>query len=165
MRKTVKYIDRTLAFFAAAATVGYISSVVIQIFSRSFLPRTPSWTEETARYFFIYAIAFAAGLAVRNNSYVAVDIFVSKIPQRLKKWYQIALNVFLALFSMYFGSQSVCKFAFLKARFVSTSLEIPMQYIYFSLIILFGMLTLSFLLETILLVKYDKMPEGGASLI
>lgn len=165
MQKIIRYIDRILAMLALLATIGYIGSVVVQIFSRTFLPRTPSWTEETARYFFVYAVAFAAGLAVRANAYVAVDIVVSWIPARLKKYYQIFVNLFLMLFSGYFGIRSVAKFAFFKARLVSTALEIPMQHIYFSLAILFGMLTVSYLLETVLLIAYGKKTEGGASLV
>lgn len=165
MQKTIKAIDRILALLALLATIGYIGSVVVQIFSRTFLPRTPSWTEESARYFFVYAVAFAAGLAVRANAYVAVDIVVSLIPEKLKKYHQIFINLFLMLFSGYFGVRSVYKFAFFKGRMVSTALEIPMQHIYFSLVILFGMLTVSYLLEAILLISYGKKTEGGASLV
>lgn len=164
MKKVIDYIDKILVALALIATVGYICSVLIQIFSRTFLPITPSWTEETGRYFFVYAVAFAAGLAVRANAYVAVDILVSKIPGKIKHYYHIALNIFLMLFSLYFLIHSVQKFAFLKARLVSTALEIPMRYIYFSMIILFGMLTVNYLTETILLVKYDKKTEEGVSL-
>lgn len=117
------------------------------------------------RYFFVYAVAFASGLAVRSNAYVAVDILVSGIPRRFKKYYQVALNMFLMLFSLFFCVRSVLKFAFLKARLVSAALEIPMQCIYFSLVVLFGMLTLSYLLETILLLRYDKALGEGVSLV
>lgn len=164
MKKIILYIDNALALFAFVATAGYIGSVLIQIFSRSFLPSTPPWTEELSRYFFIYAVAFAAGRAVRANAYVAVDIFVSHIPQRLRKSYYLLLNIFLMLFSLYFAVRSVPKFVFLKARLVSPAMEIPMPYIYFSMLILFGMLTISYLFETILLVKDDKISEGGVSL-
>lgn len=165
MPKAIKYLDKLLALLAFLATVGYIGSVVVQIFSRTFLPRTPSWTEETARYFFVYAVAFAAGLAVRKNAYVAVDIATSWMPPKLKKYHAIAVNALLAIFSMYFEIKSVFKFAFFKARMVSTALEIPMQHIYFSLVILFGMLAASFLLETILLIAFAKESEGGVSLV
>lgn len=164
MKKIISNLDKILAALAVAATMGYIASVMIQIFSRTFLPKTPSWTEEMSRYFFVYAVAIAAGLAVRCNAYVAVDIFISKIPGRLKHYYYVALNVFLMSFSLYFFWHSVLKFAFLKARLVSAALEIPMQYIYFSMIILFGMLTVSYLFEVLLLVKYGKKTEEGVSL-
>lgn len=165
MQKVIKAIDRILMLLALLATIGYIGSVVIQIFSRTLLPRTPSWTEEVARYFFVYAVAFAAGLAVRANAYVSVDILVSYIPSKLRKYHQMFMSTFLMLFSAYFGVRSVLKFAFFKGRMVSTALEIPMQHIYFSIAILFGMLTVCYLLETILMVVYDKEIEGGASLV
>lgn len=164
MKKVINNLDRILAALAVLATAGYIISVIIQIFSRTFLPKAPSWTEEMGRYFFVYAVALSAGLAVRTNAYVAVDIFTSKIPEKLKHYYHVALNVFLMLFSLYFLCYSVLKFTFLKARLVSAALEIPMQYIYFSMVILFGMLTVSYLFETMLVKFYGKKTEEGVSL-
>ncbi|WMJ84920.1 TRAP transporter small permease [Oscillospiraceae bacterium LTW-04] len=163
MRTFIKNIDKTLAVLAALASLAFVGTVVIQIFSRTFLPKTPSWTEELARYFFIYSIAFAAGLAVRENSYVAVDILTSKIPRELKKYFQMIMNILMALFALFFEVKSVFKFAFLKVRMVSTALEIPMQYIYFALIILFGFLTFSYICEVILMLMGDERTGGQTS--
>lgn len=161
MRNIVKTVDKFFAFLTSIAFLAFIGAVLIQVFSRTFLPTTPSWTEEVSRYFFIYSVAFAAGLAVRNNSYVAVDILVSHIPEKVKKYYQVVLNVFLGIFALFFETKCVFKFAFLKARMVSTALEIPMQYIYFALVILFGMLTLSYFCQAVLVLRDEHLPEGG----
>lgn len=164
MRRIVRCIDSLLALLALLATICYIGSVTVQIFSRTFLPKTPSWTEEAGRYFFVYAIAFAAGLAVRSNAYVSVDIFLSMLSRKAKRYYYLAMNTFMALFSAFFLIKSVLLFAFLKARLVSTALEIPMQYIYFSMVILFSMLCLSSILEVIMQLKYGKEVVEGTSL-
>lgn len=161
MRNIVKTVDKIFAFLTSIAFLAFIGAVLIQVFSRTFLPTTPSWTEEVSRYFFIYSVAFAAGLAVRNNSYVAVDILVSHIPEKVKKYYQVVLNIFLGIFALFFETKCVFKFAFLKARMVSTALEIPMQYIYFALVILFGMLTLSYFCQAVLVLRDEHLPEGG----
>lgn len=163
MRNTVKSVDKIFAFLTSISFIAFIGAVLIQIFSRTFLPRTPAWTEEISRYFFIYSVAFASGLAVRNNSYVAVDILVSHIPENLKKSYYVVLHFFLGIFALFFEIKCVFKFAFLKARMVSTALEIPMQYIYFALVILFGVLTLSYFCQAVLILKDEQLPEGGAA--
>lgn len=89
--------DRLLSHFASAATalartaVGLafavlIGAVLIQAFARSFLPQSPIWTEELARYALLYLAAFGAGLSMRTGDLVAVDIVVEMAPPRLRRW-------------------------------------------------------------------------------
>lgn len=160
MRSALKALDKTLAFFACIFVTAFVGVVVIQVFSRTFLPRTPSWTEELARYFFIYAVAAGGGLAVRANAYVAVDILTAKIPRRFKRLHTVFINLLMCAFTAFFLIGSVFKFAFLKVRMVSTALEMPMQYVYFAMIILFGMLTLCYLIEAVLAATGNELKEA-----
>jgi TRAP-type C4-dicarboxylate transport system permease small subunit len=134
---------------------------MIQVLCRffTFLP-VFAWTEEVARYAFIYALAFGVGVAVRANAYVSVDIFTNMIPKRFKRLYAICLNSLLCVFAVFFEVKSAVNFAFLKARFVSTALEIPMQSIFFAMVILFGMLSLMYFLEVLGLLTGADVKEG-----
>lgn len=156
MQKLVNTTDKTLSVFSCLFFAGFIIVVLIQVFSRTFLPKTPAWTEELARYCFIYAIACTAGLAVRREAFVAVDVFTGFLPEKLKRYHKIFINTLLLLFTLFFEIFSVFKFAFLKNRMVSTALEIPMQIVYFAMVILFFMLSLSYLFEIIMLIKNNK---------
>ena len=160
MHTIAKWLDRLLGLLACACTVGYIGAVSIQIFTRTFMPFTPSWTEEIARYFFIYAVAFAAGPAARANNYVAVDVITSMIPRQFKKLCQVVTNLILVAFSAFFLLYCVPRFAFMKVRFVSTAMEIPMQWVYFALVILFASLIINYLLDIILMFMGDQPTEA-----
>ena len=160
MHAIARWLDRILVFFACLFTVGYIVSVLIQIFSRTFLPTTPAWTEEVARYFFIYAVAAAAGPAARANTYVAVDIVTMWIPARFKRAARIVIDLVLVAFSSFFLFWCLPRFVFMRARFVSTALEIPMQWIYFALVILFASLIVNYLLDIILMAEGDRPSEA-----
>jgi TRAP-type C4-dicarboxylate transport system permease small subunit len=161
LRTLAKNLNKFLAFFACLFVVAFCVTVIIQIVCRSlpFLP-IPSWTEELARYCFIYAVAFGAGLAVQANSYVAVDILTNMIPKRLKRLYMVLLNALLCAFAVFFETRCVFRFAFLKARMVSTAMEIPMQWVFFALVILFGMLSVTYFIEVLLLVTGGEVKEG-----
>ncbi len=160
MQTFAKWLDRVLITFACLFTVGYIVAVLIQIISRTFLPFTPAWTEEIARYFFIYAVATAAGPAARANSYVAVDIITSMIPRRYKKICHVGTDLVLVGFSAFFLFRCVPRFAFMKARFVSTAMEIPMQWVYFALVVLFASLIVNYLLDIILVLTGEQPVEA-----
>ena len=72
-----KLINRSLKYGTLICTYAFIASVLIQIYARFFMESAPSWTEEASRLFFVYAIAFASGLAYRDGYYVALDFFFS----------------------------------------------------------------------------------------
>ena len=161
VQAVAKALAKALTVFACFFVAAFCVTVIIQIICRSlpFLP-IPSWTEELARYCFIYAVACAAGLAVRTNSFVAVDILTNLIPRKCKRAYTIALNLLLCAFAVFFETRCAMRFAFLRARMVSTAMEIPMQWVYFALVILFGMLSIMYLLEAILLFRGSEVKEG-----
>ena len=165
VQSIAKALDRLLTVFACVFVFAFCVTVIIQIVCRSipFLP-IPSWTEELARYCFIYAVACAAGLAVRANAFVAVDILTNLMPRRTKGFHNIALNGTLCAFAVFFEAKCAVRFASLRARMVSTAMEIPMQWIYFALVILFGILSVMYVLEIISLFQgagAKEREEGG----
>ncbi|MBR0205040.1 MAG: TRAP transporter small permease subunit, partial [Synergistaceae bacterium] len=77
MKVMAKIYYWILSASAVIGMIGYIVAVVIQVFARTFLPVVPSWTEEAARYLFIYSVALGAGIVVLKDEYARVDIFTA----------------------------------------------------------------------------------------
>ena len=73
MDKIIKIYKEIMTGIGIVGLVGFIASVLIQVVSRTFLPTAPNWTEEAARFLFIYMVSFAGNAAVLNNEYVNVD--------------------------------------------------------------------------------------------
>ena len=140
-----------LSFLAVIGMIGYIGAVVIQVFSRTFLPFVPSWTEEAARYLFIYSVAIGAGIVSMKDEYARVDIFTSKFPASFKKTYEILVCLILIIFDVYLAYYSVPKFVFLRFRMVSTAMQIPMQFINFSVLLFVILQAVSYAVKIILL--------------
>ncbi len=82
---TSKTIGRVLKIGTLWCTLGLIGTVLLQIYARFFMDSAPSWTEEASRLFFIYAVSFASGLAVKTRYYVHLDTFYNSFGTRLKK--------------------------------------------------------------------------------
>ncbi|NJC28345.1 TRAP transporter small permease [Neolewinella antarctica] len=79
MRPFVKYVGVALKWGTLLSTLGFVGCILLQIFARLLLPTAPSWTEEAARLFFIIAIGFSAGLALRSGEYVNFDFFYDRM--------------------------------------------------------------------------------------
>lgn len=88
-----KSIIRILRLGTIISTILLIGSVLIQILARFLLPFTPAWTEESSRLFFIYAIAFAAGLAFIKGEYVSLDIVFNRLSETAQKRLLIFIHI------------------------------------------------------------------------
>lgn len=80
-----KIISGILTLGTLTSTILLILSVLLQIFARFFLEKAPPWTEEASRLFFIYAIAFASGLAMKSNEYVQLDLIYKRLSGKWKR--------------------------------------------------------------------------------
>ena len=92
------YLDRLLYFGAVLNMFILLGVVLLQVFARVALPQVPSWTEEASRFFFMWAVAFAAGPAVREQAYVDVDSFTIHLPQKVQLGLAILLDFILVIF-------------------------------------------------------------------
>ncbi|NNE76930.1 MAG: TRAP transporter small permease [Pricia sp.] len=88
-----KAIGRLLKLGALLSTWGLILSVLVQITCRFTPIATPAWTEEASRILFIYAMAFAAGLAMKNDYYVHLDMFYNRFPLKLQQFLSKAIPI------------------------------------------------------------------------
>nr|WP_314767709.1 TRAP transporter small permease [uncultured Lachnoanaerobaculum sp.] len=160
MDSLIKKYNKFMSYLGLICLGGFIISVLIQVISRTFLPKTPSWTEELARYLFIYMVAFGASVAVHKKEFVAVDLIIDFLPKIIRKLIELVISIVLLLFVTFVLLKSVLGFAILEYRMVSTAMQVPMQYIYFSMIILFGLLILSFVMEILYQVKEILSSKG-----
>jgi len=128
-------MNRFLKYGTLLSTYGLIASVLLQIFARFLLPKAPPWTEEAARLFFIYAMAFAAGLAIKSNEYVALDFFFEKLPPNLKRSLLILVQ---GLTILLFGIMAIygLKFVQLGIPESSPSMKISMSIAFFSMVLM-----------------------------
>ena len=153
MKKLAKIYSGVLSVLAVVGMIGYIVSVVVQVFSRTFLPNTPTWTEEAARYLFIYSVAVGAGIVVLLDDYARVDVVYSHFKPALRKIYDIIVTAVLGVFCVFLAVYALPDFVFLKFRMVSTAMQIPMQYIYFSIMLFVVLQAIACVMRIVLLIQ------------
>ena len=87
------------------------------------------WSEELARYLFIWIIFLGAAIGVRQGAHIALDIFVAGLPVRIERgllWIErVAIFVF-ALMILVPGRRLVE----IGMSNLSPALEIPMGFVY-----------------------------------
>lgn len=130
-----KAISRILKYGALLSTYALVGSVLLQIFARFFLTNTPPWTEEASRLFFIYATAFAAGLAFEGRYYVHLDVFYNQLSKQVQRVIDIAIpTLVLVLFGLL--TISAFRFVILGHQEFSPSMKMRMSFAFCSMLIL-----------------------------
>lgn len=93
-----KLMDKILETVSMVSLICLIATVLIQVFARFFLPKSPAWTEELSRVLFVTAVFYAVGLAKRDDAYVNVDIATSFLSDKAKKIDKIIVDVIMIIF-------------------------------------------------------------------
>ena len=134
--KRVEHIwDRMLRAGTLISTVGFTGTVLLQIFARFFLEQAPAWTEEASRLFFVYAMAFAAGLAFKDGEYVQLDVLFNALS---KTWQRIIYICSSFLAFVLFGTLTYFSVPFIQFGSLETSpsMEIAMSIPFGSMLVM-----------------------------
>lgn len=133
--KVRKLIDFTVESGVILSLTGMVISVVIQVFTRFFMESAPHWTEEAARIFFIFSVAFGAGLGIRDHAFVQLDYFLNKLNVSNKYIIQIIIHGIILLFGVLLSYYSII-FIEIGSSETSPSLQINMSFVFSSMFIL-----------------------------
>ena len=148
--KFINVFDHILCFFGVIFYLTFVACVLIQVISRNFLPNAPSWTEEAARYSFIYMVSFGCAVAAHRNEFVSVEFLYDALEHKyagVNKVIALVIKIVLLVFNLYILTRSVFSFAFIKFPMYSTAMTLPMQYVYFALVLLFGLMIIAYICE------------------
>jgi len=145
LEKIINIFNFVLSLLGVLFLIAFVGSTIYQVVARNVLPVAPIWTEEAARFAFIFMVSCGVGLAVYTGDYVGVELIVDLFPQKVQKIIKVTTMFLLAAFCFWYHIVSVRGFAIFDYRYVSTAMRIPMQYIYISMRILFPSLGLSYI--------------------
>jgi len=153
MKENGRIDQKFLEWGTLIGAFGLIFTVVLQIVTRRFFTeQAPSWTEEASRFFFIYAISFAAGLAQKEDYFVSMDYFYRKFGHRVRQSLDIAIT-FLSLVLFLVMSIYSVQFILLGTVETSPSLGLPMSIAFISMLIMSGSILYYLAIQLILQLK------------
>ena len=103
--------------------------IFLQVIYRYLLGESLSFSEELARYMFIWSVAMGSALALRTRSHIGVEILVERLPRSLATPAKIlACAISLVFYGMliWYGFEMVGE----TMDQESAALELPMGYVY-----------------------------------
>ena len=129
MRKFIEFYYRLLTWLLVAAVSILVVPVTLQIISR-YTQLIPSyiWTEEMARFFFIWMVMLGAMIGIREGTHFEVDVWPELQP-RANALLRIGSSMFVLVFALVFIWYGF-KFVQFGWHQNSELAELPMTYIF-----------------------------------
>ncbi|KGQ69549.1 C4-dicarboxylate ABC transporter permease [Chelonobacter oris] len=153
MAKFISTIDKALSALCVTLSVLLVVCVVWQVFSRYVLSQPSTYTDEIARFLFIWVGLIGAAYALGQKKHLAIDLLLTKLDAFPKK--QKSLNLFIHIASLSFTVLIMCygggKLVLdtMGGGQISPVLGIQMGWVYFA-IPLSGLFMLIYLIRDIL---------------
>lgn len=97
MKKAIDAVFRLIEWICEALLVLMVSFVVIQVVCRFLRVPTP-WTEEMARYLYVYITFLGSAVALKENEHVVIDLLLSKLKKRPRKVMDGIISLLITLF-------------------------------------------------------------------
>ncbi|MEN2467356.1 TRAP transporter small permease [Ornithinibacillus sp. FSL M8-0202] len=152
MQKLDKILVKTLYYVCGFLMFLMVSVVTAQVISRYLFNSPLTWTEELARYTFVWVSFLGMAVAIKYGSHIALDMLARKLTGVSRKTLMVFNNMLVLIFS---GILTYSGFEFVKlgARQSSPSLSLPMEFVYI-VIPISGILLIYFVLsETIQIIR------------
>ncbi|MBO6258633.1 MAG: TRAP transporter small permease [Succinivibrio sp.] len=164
--KLIKLIDEYLEM-SICVTLMIILSVVlaIQVFFRYVMGDSLSWSEETARYMFVWLVYIGIAYGCKVMRHIKIDAGLFLFPKKIRKHIVIVGDVIFFIFAMfivYFAWSLVMKQV--KIGQLSPATEIPMWIVYSAPLVGFTLTTIRQLQTIIYRVKHLHDEEKEAEI-
>lgn len=99
MEPIKKGLDQVLKGATVVLFAVLVVIVVWQVFSRQVLDSPSAWTEEAARYTFVWTGLFATALVFSERGHIAVDFVVTKFAEAARKVVAVLVQLAIVLFA------------------------------------------------------------------
>jgi TRAP-type C4-dicarboxylate transport system permease small subunit len=131
----IKILNRFIEGITAIGMGALVLACIWQVVSRYLVGRPSTVTEEFMRYGLIWITMIASPYAYGKGKQLAIAFLVKKLPKVVRIYIEIFVDITVVIFSievLIIGGMRVAKNA---VGQVSSSMQIPMQYLYYSLVI------------------------------
>ncbi|MDO5719694.1 MAG: TRAP transporter small permease [Actinomycetaceae bacterium] len=126
-------LDKTLEWFCVALFVVLVVDVTWQVFTRQVLNDPSGWSEELAKYVFIWLGLFGSSLVFGERGHIAVDFAVRKTPEQIQRIIAIFVQISIIVFAIVVLIQGGYKVSVLAWNQNLTGLPVNVGWLYVAL--------------------------------
>jgi len=127
----VNAVAKVLEKLMIVLVTAMMLSLAWQVFTRFVIKQPSTWTEEIARYTFIYLVMIGASLGVKNSVHFGMTMFSDKLHGKARDYYQrFVINgiiLLAAIFMLVIGTEFAMSYGLNR---VSPTFLVPMAWVF-----------------------------------
>ncbi len=141
-------IEEYLLVYSLVITV---TIIFIQVIMRYVFNNSLSWSEELARYIFIWQIWLGTSLSYRQKSHIRITLLTDLLKDNAKVIIELFSDILLLIFCVFLAVSGFRLVGSMMSRNVVTpATQIPLAYVYLSLPISQAVLAIRILVESLI---------------
>ena len=141
MKKILKWLDDNLELYLCVFLMSAMTLVTfIQVVMRKVFNNSLSWSEELARYIFIWLIYIGISYGCKLRKHIKIDAALNLFPKKVRPYVVVLGDILFILFAIYIAYTGVTySLSQMQFNTRSPALKIPMEYVYMSTVVGFGL--------------------------
>ena len=158
MKKFLQKYDKFEEYLLIGSLVFNVLLIFSQIFMRTILNYSLSWTEELSRYIFIWQTWLGTSIALKYKQHIRVEILINIFKKaKNKKILEISVNLIWIAFSIFllYAGTLLCK-SMIARNVLSSGMRIPLVFVYSCLPISSLIVLIRLINDSINLIKREK---------
>ena len=150
-----KFLDNHLEEVLMVFLLSLMSVLIgTQVFMRYVMNDSLTWSEELARYAFIWATYIGVACGVKRNAHVCVEAIVTKLPVLYQRYAAILAHLLFIVFALMVVKEGYAlTLRILSFGQTSSAMGIPMGWVYLAPTVGFGLVVLRLLQRIIIEIK------------
>lgn len=156
MEKLVKRIIRKMEYGERLVTsvifCSMMAVVTAQIVMRYLFNSPLLWSEEFARYVYVWLVFIGSAYCVTQDKHVAVTLVTDRMPSMVRKGVKIVCNLLVAAALIYMLPHAF-QYVRKHSGLLSGCMQIPMSCVFAAVPVGYTLIVIHMLLQTILIVK------------
>ncbi|MGE5632281.1 MAG: TRAP transporter small permease [Caulobacteraceae bacterium] len=162
MKRIVHLYNKFEEYVLVGSLVVTVTIIFVQVIMRYIFNSSLSWSEELARYIFIWQTWLGASIGIREKKHIKVELIYGLVKGRGKKVVDIIASFIWLAFSIFItinGTQLILDL--IQKGAISSGMRIPMYFVYVSLPISTGVIALRLVMEVYETITGFAKPERG----
>ena len=136
MKRSIQKVDKCLSMIENAVIILGLSAMVLillaQVIMRYVFSRPLTWSEEAARFIFVYVSFIGISYAYRQKGHIRMEVVVNLFPQAVRRGLEVLINLGTIALFCYMIPFSF-RFIGIQAGVKATATHIPMSIVYTAL--------------------------------
>lgn len=136
MKRSIQKVDKCLSMIENAVIILGLSAMFLillaQVIMRYVFSRPLTWSEEAARFIFVYVSFIGISYAYRQKGHIRMEVVVNLFPQAFRRGLEVLINLGTIALFCYMIPFSF-RFIGIQAGVKATATHIPMSIVYTAL--------------------------------